>query len=81
MRDVKNIEDHYYGDIDSDGNACGFGVIGYKNQYQKHIGTFFNNKIHGICKPFSRMWLSITLGRYWSSSVGGKNEIHEYKNG
>ena len=53
MRDVKNIEDHYYGDIDSEGRACGIGVIGYKNPRRKHEGTFFNNKIHGFCKNFS----------------------------
>ena len=55
MRDVKNIEDHYYGDIDSEGKACGIGVIGNKNQSQKHEGTFFNNKIHGICKNSSEV--------------------------
>ena len=52
MYDVKGIEDFYYGDIDSEGKACGFGVIGYKNKYQKHTGTFFDNKIHGYCKIF-----------------------------
>ena len=43
MYEVKGIEDFYYGDIDSEGKACGIGVIGYKNQSQKHEGTFFNN--------------------------------------
>ena len=55
MHEVKGIEDFYYGDIDSEGKACGIGVIGYKNQYQKHEGTFFDNKIHGMCKDFSEV--------------------------
>ena len=51
---ILNKEHEYTGELDTDGNACGFGeAIIPGNTSWLHKGTFLDNGVHGICKtPF-----------------------------
>ena len=41
----------YYGEVDKEGQACGEGhAVSVKLPEFKYVGTFLNNKPHGICK-------------------------------
>ena len=49
-RITRGVERYKYtGELDKDGNACGYGVANdyYGGTYK---GTWFNNTIHGISK-------------------------------
>ena len=39
----------YEGEVDLEGKACGYGLYGNREIYVFE-GTFFNGKMHGICK-------------------------------
>ena len=44
------LEWDYFGELDSNGNACGYGIARYSSFVNlKYEGTFLDNKYHGIC--------------------------------
>ena len=40
---------HYKGELDENGQACGFGEAVSPINYEKMTGTWINGKRHGIC--------------------------------
>ena len=41
----------YNGEVDENGEACGFGIATLEDEPTwSHEGTFLNSKAHGICK-------------------------------
>ena len=40
----------YKGDLDSEGKACGFGEAINISSYDGFVGTFFNDRPHGLRK-------------------------------
>ena len=45
---IRNKKYSYSGEVDEEDNACGLGVAIKKGK--RIIGTFYDNKLHGICK-------------------------------
>ena len=57
-----DIEWLYMGELDSEGEACGFGVaICVDNPHQRNEGIFYDNKLHGFGKTTGLLVNSITL--------------------
>ena len=81
-----NVKWHYTGELDSDGNMCGYGTLLYEAinldvtgtavqlGYNDYTGTFLNGKFHGIGR---QIWENFTYeGEYKEGKRHGWSTVY-----
>ena len=58
---ISSMEYNYKGDLDSEGRACGFGEAMKQTSYAGFIGTFLNDRPHGLRKLSVHLNLCLKL--------------------